>query len=168
MKIPNPADRRKSLRMPIIDHITKDAKMYLSPPLIMDPVHVVIQELSSGGMKIFTTAPIPTRFLFAIVFSTPFAQKIYAEAKILHVNKCPKGYTIGAAFVNIKPDMRESLETLARDFTECEKNRKQFNSHYCEKACSYNPICSKEGKIHVRQKPASKKKSAGAGRRKKR
>jgi len=150
-------DRRRHIRFPIIQNISEEAKMYLSPPLIMNPLPVTLNELSCGGMKFFTTSPIPTRFLFAIVFNTPFAKKIYAEAKILHVNKVDDGYMVGASFVNIKPEMREKIDLMAQDYNVCEETRKYENKDFCKTNCAYMPICEKNVKPDAASSKQKKK-----------
>jgi hypothetical protein len=134
--------------------------MYLSPPLIVDPISVTLKELSVGGMKLFTSIPIPTRFLFAVVFSAPFAQKIYAEAKILHVSKAPDGYLVGAQFVNIKNEMRKKIEQMSLDYALCEAKRKNEDKNYCVMSCRYKQMCTKDDKPqHERIKNKSAKKT---------
>ena len=111
----------------------------------MDPVPVTIKELSSGGMKLFTTVPLPTRFLFTIIFTTPFAKKIDAEAKILHAERTANGFLLGTAFVKIKAAMRSKIDRMARDYTHCERVRAERTPAFCSAACRYLPLCRKKG-----------------------
>ena len=124
--------------------------MYLSPPLIMDPVDIIIIELSSGGMKFITATPIPTRFLFAVIFRAPFAQKIYAEAKVMHTIKGEKGFSIGSQFTNIKFEMQEKIDQLAEDYNLCNSKRLNENPLFCRKSCAFRLLCDKKNKTVIK------------------
>lgn len=140
-------ERRKHGRFPVIESIHENVLMYLSPPLIQDPISVTILELSAGGMSLETTAPLPTRFLFTIVFTPRGMKKIYAEGKAIHVLKTSSGFKVGIEFTRIDPDIYEKINQIAHDVQTCNRRIEHEIIPACRTACRYYPLCHKKEKI---------------------
>lgn len=139
-------NRRKHSRFPLISAIHEDVKMYISPPLIEDPVSVTIHELSAGGMSLETKVPLPTRFLFTIIFTPPGIKKIHAEGKAVHVIKTSDGYQVGLEFTKIDPEIYETINHIARDAHACDERIQHNNTSICVSPCLYSPLCSRKEK----------------------
>ncbi|MFH1380260.1 MAG: PilZ domain-containing protein [bacterium] len=140
-------DRRQHGRFKVIYGIEEDVMMYLSPPLIQDPVPVTIHDLSAGGLSLETSAPIPSRFLFTIIFTPEGMNKIYAEGKAVHVQKTEKGYKVGVAFTKIESDVVQKINRIARDVNTCDKRIQAEEKIVCKTACRYHPLCRRKDKI---------------------
>ena len=121
--------------------------MYISPPLIQDPIPVMIQELSAGGMTLETNVPIPSRFLFTIVFKPPGMKKIFAEGKAVHVLKTEAAYKVGVEFTKIDTEIIKKINMIARDVEKCNKRIAKENKRICIKPCLYRPICHRREKV---------------------
>lgn len=140
-------ERRKFRRFPVIHAIREEVMMYLSPPLIQDPIPVTVNELSAGGMSLETKAPLPTRFLFTIVFTPTGMQKIYAEGKAVHVLKTPTGFKVGVEFTKIEPSVIDKINQIARDVVECDDRTEKETHPVCQGNCAYLPICRRKEKV---------------------
>ncbi len=140
-------ERRQHTRFPVIESMREEVMMYISPPLIQDPVPVIIHDLSAGGMTLETAVPIPSRFLFTIIFKPPSMNKITAEGKAVHVLKDNNRYKIGVSFTKIDIDVIKKITAVATDVQKCDKRIKKNGKKICTNKCRYRPICHRKEKV---------------------
>lgn len=97
-------DRRSSRRLAIVVKIEAQAGGF--------PFIALSENLSTGGMLIRTTDPLPEGQLVHLKFSVPGSERVIrADATVEHI--VPAQF-MGVAFVAINADDQEALEELAK------------------------------------------------------
>lgn len=144
-----PLNKRKHIRTPILLGALPPAKMTFFKPFYHGPFEVEIQDLSAGGMKVYSSEPFPLYFEFALEFQLPGTEVIQARAKAVHQVHNERGYEVGVFYTEIGDEVKSVIEAMAKDFDQCEIRIKNEESDVCRQTCRFITLCQKPQKILI-------------------
>lgn len=143
-----PINKRKHFRTPVNIGTLPAAKMTMYKPFYHEPFEVDIQELSAGGMKLFSPELLPLYFEFGLEFQLPGTNVIQAKAKAVHQVRKEDGYDVGVLFIEIEDEIRNNLNDMAVDFQACELRIRNEQKDVCQQDCRFLLLCQKPQKAY--------------------
>ncbi len=137
-------ERRKHVRFPVMKNIAKPVELMIGESTV--PVPAILMDLSLGGMGLLTLVSIKTGTKLATKINLPGFQTNSIDCRIVWDVCKESTFRIGINFVKLENTDFKKIETMSRDYADCETRIAGTEKHVCKTECHYKPLCEKKQK----------------------
>jgi hypothetical protein len=147
-----PENRRKHIRIPIINGVLETIDLTYSDPnqnnkTITQPA--ILSNLSAGGMSLMTFIRPPTTNILEICLDIPSLEKVPLKGRISWIREKSGVYMTGIIFAEISKMNAHKITQMAEDFQDCETRISLHLPEVCINVCKCHYLCNKPQKDDV-------------------
>ncbi len=136
-------ERRKHKRFPVVKRLSEPVDIFLAPPGAGKETAIpgVIVDISAGGMRLITFAPIDANSILSLNMDLPAIGRAEMDAKVAWTQHKRGVYEIGMEFIKIPEEIRQRLEEMGRAFEECIASLSKGKTDTCSQECPCYILC---------------------------
>ncbi|MBI5573320.1 MAG: tetratricopeptide repeat protein [Elusimicrobia bacterium] len=140
------SERRKHKRFAVIEGIAEPVEVHFPPPFYQEPVVGHIVDISSGGLGLTISEPLPKFFTFSLYIRLRGIEPFEIKGKVIRLENMDGQYLAGISFTEIDEATVEMLNLISDDFEKCRKKRAGGDKNFCFDECMFGTLCAQKGK----------------------
>ncbi|MDO8734972.1 MAG: PilZ domain-containing protein, partial [Elusimicrobiota bacterium] len=140
------SERRKQKRFAVIEGIAEPVEIHFPPPFYQEPIVGHIVDISSGGLGITISEPLPKFFTFSLYIRLRGIEPFEIKGKVIRLENIDGQYLAGISFTEIDEATVEMLNLISDDYEKCRKKRAEGNKNFCFEECMFGTLCAQKGK----------------------
>ncbi len=140
------SERRKQKRFAVIEGIAEPVEVHFPPPFYQDPIVGQIVDISSGGLGLTISEPLPKFFTFSLYIRLRGIEPFEIKGKVIRLENMDGQYLAGISFTEIDEATVEMLNLISDDYEKCRKKRADGDKNFCFEECMFGTLCDKKGK----------------------
>jgi len=117
-------------------------------------VPAIMCDISAGGLAMITFLPFPKLSKIVLDLTLPGISLKKVPAQIVRIEEKNGTYLIGLKFTKVPAKLKETINSMAKDWKACEERLAVKKKANCIK-CSYYTLCTKENKKNYAQHQGS-------------
>ena len=141
-------ERRKHKRFSVVKRLSETVDIFLAPPDTGKETAIpgVIVDISAGGMRLITFAPIDPNSILSLNMDLPAIGKAEMDARVAWTRHKRGVYEIGMEFIKIPEEIHQRLEEMGRAFEECIASLSKGKNNTCGQECPCYILCDNPAK----------------------
>ncbi|MDD5687386.1 MAG: PilZ domain-containing protein [Elusimicrobia bacterium] len=143
----NASERRKFKRFSLIEGMAEPVEVFFPPPFYQGPIVGKIVDISSGGIGMITSEPVPKFFIFSLHIGLSGIPSFDVKGKVVRLENKNSQYYTGISFTEIDGNTAEVLKNIAEDNDKCDKKRAEGQKDFCFEECKFASLCGKKEKL---------------------
>ena len=137
-------ERRKHKRFPVVKKLSETVDIsVVSPDQQGAEITMpgVIVDISSGGMRLITFAPINENSGLSLNMDLPAIGKAEMDAKVVWTRQKRGIYEIGMEFIKIPEEISQKLQKMGEAYEKCITSLANGKTNTCSQECPCYMIC---------------------------
>ena len=141
-------ERRKHKRFPVVKRLSEPVDIFLAPPGAGKETAIpgVIVDISAGGMRLITFAPIDANSTLSLNMDLPAIGRAEMDARVAWTQHKRGVYEIGMEFIKIPEEISRKLQQMGKAFEKCIANLANGKTNICSQKCPCYMICDNPAK----------------------
>lgn len=136
-------ERRKHKRFPVVKRLSEPVDIFVESPDQGDEIAMpgVIVDISVGGMRLITFAPIDENSALSLNMDLPAIGRAEMDAKVVWTRQKRGVYEIGMEFIKIPDEISQKLQKMGKAFEKCIASLANGKTNTCSQECPCYMIC---------------------------